>query len=333
MFKDLTTGIVGVAVETAHDILQLVAEAGGAAHLVEAGTGKETGGIDLVEIPAVEHVVERGVGRVDLDDTQFLVPEADHLVVLLLDVGQGDVAQRVVGFLLHRDNEGQFVAALWVEGELQSHPFAVGVLQVDSGERLGGGELHPHVAVDFVVDVAYRDAVGVGVPFGVEVASRLLLVQSQHQLVHHVELYRQRLVGFVLDFDLVIFLGTLCRDEETHHDRHVVVFGVEGREALSVACRGGDKLLTVDEQHFRCIVADDVVAPARQFELLGVEGEGEARHGGADHATKARIGDDVDPRHGGVGVGDHIVAALLVKASVLVVVLKRTPHAEFGTGF
>ena len=45
------------------------------------------------------------------------------------------------------------------------------------------------------------------------------------------------------------------------------------------------------------------------------------------------VGDDVDPRHGGVGVGNHVVAAIVVEAAVLVVELQVAPYAEvaFGT--
>ena len=67
VIQDLPTGIIGIAVEDAHHVLQLVAEASCAAHLIECGTCKQTRGVDLVEIPAVEHIVETGIRRVDLN--------------------------------------------------------------------------------------------------------------------------------------------------------------------------------------------------------------------------------------------------------------------------
>ena len=50
-----------------HDVLELVAEAVGAARLVEGGARPEPARQRLVEQPAVEQDVHRAVGRRDLD--------------------------------------------------------------------------------------------------------------------------------------------------------------------------------------------------------------------------------------------------------------------------
>ena len=89
--------------------------------------------------------------------------------------------------------------------------------------------------------------------------------------------------------------------------------------------------MAVDEQHLTGRVAHDVVAPACEFELLCVECKGEAGHGGADDAAEVvLIGDNVDPRHGCVGIGDDVVVT--VKTTVLVVELQRAPDTEFASG-
>ena len=91
---------------------------------------------------------------------------------------------------------------------------------------------------------------------------------------------------------------------------------------------GGNKLLFVQKQHLAGIVAHNIVAPACQFELLGVVGKGKSCHRGADHGAELGVGNDVHPRHWRIGVGDNIVAPVAVKSSVLVVVVKVTPYAE-----
>ena len=64
MVEDLSAGVGGIAVKATHHILQLVAETRGTANLIETGTGEQAGGIHLIQIPAVQHVVERTVGGV-----------------------------------------------------------------------------------------------------------------------------------------------------------------------------------------------------------------------------------------------------------------------------
>ena len=60
---------------------------GSSTHLVESGTGEETRRVDLVEVPAVEHVIEAAVRRLNLDGSEFPVPIVDHAVKLMVDGG------------------------------------------------------------------------------------------------------------------------------------------------------------------------------------------------------------------------------------------------------
>ena len=180
--------------------------------------------------------------------------------------------------------------------------------------------------VDGVVDVAHTEAVGGLVPLGVQVAGRLLLAHAEDELVDHVELHILRLGALVGDAYLVVLLCFVAGHEDTHGDAEGVVVGVEGRPALAVARGGGDELAAVDEEHLAGVVAHDVVAPARELELLRVVGESEARHGGTDDTAEVvLVGDDI--------VGDHIVAPVVVEAAVLVIVAQVAPHAELLARF
>ena len=62
-----------------HAVLQLVAEAVGAAGLIESGARPDATGERLVEQPAVEHQVHRAIGRLDRDRAQGFVPERGDL--------------------------------------------------------------------------------------------------------------------------------------------------------------------------------------------------------------------------------------------------------------
>ena len=194
------------------------------------------------------------------------------------------------------------------------------------------------VAVDWVVDVADEDGVGVGVVGGVEVAGRVLFGEAEDELVDHVERHVLSLGRGVFELDLVVLLHTVESDEEPDSDTEVIVFGIEGGPACRMASGCGEEAAVIDEEHLGSRVADHVVGPGRQFELLCVVGEGEAGHGGGDNEAKggalasfaAGIGDDVDPGHGGVGVGDDIVAPVVVKAAVLVIEFEVAPDTEFA---
>src|SRR4051812_44640441 len=71
-----------------HSVLELIAKSVGAARLVEARTRPEPAGDRLIEQPAVEHDVDRTVGRLDLDGTEQSFP-------LLADLGQRRVRIRI----------------------------------------------------------------------------------------------------------------------------------------------------------------------------------------------------------------------------------------------
>jgi hypothetical protein len=57
-----------------HAVLELVAEAVGAARLVEGRPRPDAAGDRLVEQPAVQHDVHRPVRRADLDGAEHLAP-------------------------------------------------------------------------------------------------------------------------------------------------------------------------------------------------------------------------------------------------------------------
>ena len=132
-----------------------------------------------------------------------------------------------------------------------------------------------------------------------------------------------------MHFDLIIFFHFVFSDKQSNSDFEIVIFSIKSRETLTVTCCGRHELLLVDEEHFAGVVADNVVAPASQFELLSIVGEGKASHSRADDGAETRVGNDVDPGHRGVGVGDDIVQSVAVEAAVLVVEIEVAPNAEF----
>ena len=163
--------------------------------------------------------------------------------------------------------------------------------------------------VDGVVYVANFQGVVSLVPLRIEVTCGLLLAEAEDEFVDHVDAYLEGFVGGVLNFDLVVFFHAVECGKETDGDFEVVVFGIEGGPTLAVSCRGREELVLVYEEHLAGGVADDVVAPCGEFELLCVVGEGEAGHGGRDDESEVVfVGNNVDPGHGGVGVGDDIIA-------------------------
>ena len=82
---NLSTGIAWVAIKHTHHILQLVAESSGTAHLIETCAGKEARRIDLIEVPAVEHIVETPVGGLDLNLTELFIPEGYNILIFFVD--------------------------------------------------------------------------------------------------------------------------------------------------------------------------------------------------------------------------------------------------------
>ena len=73
-----------------HHVLELVAEAEGAAGLVVAGARPEAAGQRLVQQPAVHHHVERVVGRPHLHGAEQLVPALAHLGAALALAASGE---------------------------------------------------------------------------------------------------------------------------------------------------------------------------------------------------------------------------------------------------
>ena len=230
MVEYLASGVEWVAVEDGHDVLQLVAEASGTAYLVEACACEEAGGVDLVEVPTVEHEVETAVGGLDLNGGEFLFPVGndsfefgvdgiDCLSVMRISA-QGLMfwCIQAIMFVLHFYDEGHFAFFGGVEGKGEADAFAVGVAEADIGERFGGGEEQLAVVVDGVVNVAHRESVGGLVPFGEEVAGGLLFADAEDEFVYHVELYFPRGVEFVFEFNLVVFLHLVDGHEESHVD-------------------------------------------------------------------------------------------------------------------
>ena len=94
---------VGAAHAQRHHVLQLVAEAPGAAGLVVRGARPQAAGGDLVQQPVVEQDVERAVGRADLHGVEQVVP-------LRRDAGE-QVVDIDVAVLRHQRARGVLVAA------------------------------------------------------------------------------------------------------------------------------------------------------------------------------------------------------------------------------
>jgi len=62
-------------VREAQHVLQLVPKADRPARLVEAATRKQARSKRLIEEPAIQHQVKRGIGRLHLDTIEKVIPE------------------------------------------------------------------------------------------------------------------------------------------------------------------------------------------------------------------------------------------------------------------
>ena len=82
----------------------MIAEACGTTHLIETGTGEESGSVYLVEVPAVQHVVECLVRGFDFQIAQFLVPVISDRVEFLVDGRKRECARCLV-FVLDDSND------------------------------------------------------------------------------------------------------------------------------------------------------------------------------------------------------------------------------------
>ena len=78
---------VGLRDAERHDVLQLVAEAIGAARLIEAGARPDAAGERLIEQPAVQQDVHRAVGRLHLNRAERVVPERVDLGEDCVEIG------------------------------------------------------------------------------------------------------------------------------------------------------------------------------------------------------------------------------------------------------
>ena len=76
--EDLRPGFRRGAVDEGHHVLELVAEAVRPAGLVERRPGPDPARQDLIRQPAVDHQVDGGVRRVNLDGAENAVPEFFH---------------------------------------------------------------------------------------------------------------------------------------------------------------------------------------------------------------------------------------------------------------
>ena len=70
-----------------HPVLELVAESIGAARLVEGRARHDAAGERLIEQPAVQHHIHGGVGRLDLDGAEDVIPFLDHLFQGRVEIG------------------------------------------------------------------------------------------------------------------------------------------------------------------------------------------------------------------------------------------------------
>ena len=90
---------VGPRGDERHAVLQLIAEAIGAAGLIEGRTRPDATGERLVEQPTVEHEIHRAVRRLDLDRAQRLAPEGRDISFDGVEVGGPPGSDRRAGLL------------------------------------------------------------------------------------------------------------------------------------------------------------------------------------------------------------------------------------------
>ena len=85
--QQLRSRQIGSRGQQRRDILQLVAKAVGAARLVEGRSRPDAAGQRLIEQPAVEHDVERAIGRPHLNHAQHRLPVALHIIEHGVEIG------------------------------------------------------------------------------------------------------------------------------------------------------------------------------------------------------------------------------------------------------
>src|SRR4029453_18081155 len=78
--KDLSARFLGGTVNKRHRVLQLIAEAERAARLVEPGPTPYPAPKCLVDQPAIEHQIQRGIWRADLHGPEDAIPSRRDLL-------------------------------------------------------------------------------------------------------------------------------------------------------------------------------------------------------------------------------------------------------------
>src|SRR4029453_11967965 len=78
--KDLSARFLGGTVNKRHRVLQLIAEAERAARLVEPGPTPYPAPKCLVDQPAIEHQIQRGIWRADLNRSEDTIPSCRDLL-------------------------------------------------------------------------------------------------------------------------------------------------------------------------------------------------------------------------------------------------------------
>ena len=91
--QDVLARHLGPGDRERHDVLKLVAEAVGAARLIEGRTRPVAAGERLVEQPAVQHDVHGTIRRVHLQRAERFVPVVDNLAMDGVEIGQRDSAR------------------------------------------------------------------------------------------------------------------------------------------------------------------------------------------------------------------------------------------------
>ena len=92
--QQVRTGTRGLRMRHRHRVLQLIAEPEGAARLVIPAACEEPAADGLVEQPAIGEHIHAGVGRLDLDRAEGLLPMDPHLVQRVV---RGAMAARGTG--------------------------------------------------------------------------------------------------------------------------------------------------------------------------------------------------------------------------------------------
>src|SRR6185436_3462317 len=131
------------AVNKRHRVLQLVAEAEGSARLVKSGPAPDPAPKCLVDQPAIEHQIQRAVGRADLHGPEDAIPSRPDLLQRVvsstsLTIEPNEPPRVFLGLRLSEQEEDDVFAA---RRQLQaSHQRGAGVAELT---RTVGESLSP----------------------------------------------------------------------------------------------------------------------------------------------------------------------------------------------